>query len=379
MSQNQENLGQMRGDHSERNNTKCKITKFILSKNGSVSEPDIRKCMEKNGISDRAGINKHLHQLKKEGCIKFFPAKKSKYSSRPGLPNNWDITKIEHLKNIRKNFPEIKMNNYEKSLTIVLRESGQSINTFEGLIIYIQLLLSASFFNICIETDLETLYPRVRKSYQCVKGFYRYPHTDDILNKCYVLYINRNPRTEMSKEEFREKIDEIAREDIEYYSEELILDMLEKRFPGLSKEPFLKIWKGHPPGKPTEIPEGMYLNMRDEDLETCMNYLLGLKKQEHWDLDTVFFDILQEHFLIDDILNNVDTSDEVEFARKTKEILVRYSQYQDHEEKVQLESAYLRSASEVIVKYKQPLIFGKTYNNADDAYQALENFYHGEL
>ncbi|AKB47612.1 hypothetical protein MSKOL_1835 [Methanosarcina sp. Kolksee] len=376
-----------KGAISKESGIKPDIITYILSKRGLVKELEIReyldekykklekyKNIEKYRIVDQGNVNRHLHYLLEElGCIELTPPVKK------GLSNHWNIEKLKNLKQIRKNFPEIKMNNYEKPLMIVLQKSGHSISTFEGLIIYIQLLLSASFFNMYMEADIKMLYPRVKKSYQCVKGFYRYPLMDDVLNKCYSLYINRNQRIEMSKEEFRKRIDEMAREDTECYSPELLLDMWEKRFPGISKESFLKTWEGHPPGKPTEIPEGIYLNIRDEDLERYMNCLVGLNKQEQWDLDTVFYDMLQEHFLIHDMLNNVDTNDEVEFARKTKKILVNYSRHQNDEEKVQLESDYLKFASEIVVKYKQPSIFGKTYNNPDDAYQALEKFYHGEF
>ncbi|AKB45020.1 hypothetical protein [Methanosarcina vacuolata] len=142
-------------DHLKRNEVKAGIIEFIIGQNDTVPEPYIRKHLEKKyGITDIRNMKRHLKDLQHEPylCIEKVPPKKS------GLPNNWDIGKIEHVKNIRLHFPEIQLKKYEKTLKIVLKRffllhpDSPMANKFR-----IQLFLSSSFFDTCIKYYPETV------------------------------------------------------------------------------------------------------------------------------------------------------------------------------------------------------------------------------
>src|SRR5665647_397428 len=100
------------------------IIKCILSKKVSIKELDIRTYLEKeyNKKIDQGNINRHLHDLEEFSCIELIPP------SKKGLPNHWDITKTEHLKNIKDKFHDIQLNKYEKSLMIVLQKNRDSVS-----------------------------------------------------------------------------------------------------------------------------------------------------------------------------------------------------------------------------------------------------------
>ena len=76
---------------------KAEIILYILSKNGAVPVTDLIKHLkEKYGIRNKKNINKHLDDLENDYCIdKIDPI-------RDGFENKWDITKREHLRNIKK-------------------------------------------------------------------------------------------------------------------------------------------------------------------------------------------------------------------------------------------------------------------------------------
>jgi hypothetical protein len=80
------------GDHLPPGVVKTEIIRYILSENKAVSEPDIRKHLEKKyGILDKKNIKDHLGKLKEDHCIeKIGPV-------RDGFENKWDIKKIEDL------------------------------------------------------------------------------------------------------------------------------------------------------------------------------------------------------------------------------------------------------------------------------------------
>jgi len=154
-------MSRRKGDHLKRNEVKAGIIESIISKNGAVSEPKLREILgKKYGIIDQGNTKKHLKDLKDSSCIVKIPAK-------PGFANNWDIKKIENLTNIRLNFPEIPLNKYEKSINIIIfNKFNFAIGSMRAKKAFVQLSLSDSYFDKCLDTDIETLCARAPKLYQ---------------------------------------------------------------------------------------------------------------------------------------------------------------------------------------------------------------------
>jgi hypothetical protein len=154
-----------KGDHLKHKEVKSSILEFILKNKGPVAEPAIREYLKKkHDVIDQSTINKHMHNLQNLLCIELIPPKK-------GLRNYWNITTLKHLKNIRFYFEEIKLNTRGKSLDILLTERlltehPLKMDSMRAKKSFVQLFLSASFFDMCIKTDVETLYARASELYQ---------------------------------------------------------------------------------------------------------------------------------------------------------------------------------------------------------------------
>lgn len=344
-----------KGAISTETGVKPDIIKFILENNGPVKESQIREHLKKkNEKIDQGNINRYLHNLSEEhACIELIsPVKK-------GLPNKWDITKVKHLKNIKDIFKNIKLNEYEKSLIIILRESGVDIKTPTGLVYYILLLLSVSFFNACIDTGIKTLRYRVWKYYRYNEGFERDQRIKKLLNECLAEYSKKNPGVEMSElgdvDETldkdipvggyysfrfvdRDPVEEMSEKTIQEESEEIDLKMFEEEFSGLSKEEYVKI-------KKVEL----------------------LLKQQRLSFAMRCTNLLFDHYYYQDILDDIASPDEIEFARKTKE---------NHEKNPVIVDFIqdLKLISKLIFKYKQPSIYG-VYYAPEDVFNGLIEFF----
>jgi hypothetical protein len=146
---------------------KSGIMEFILEHKGPIGEPFIRRSLQEkyDGI-DQGTINRHMHDLQKLGGLDWTPP--SKKTTRA---NRWSITTLRQLENIRQHFPDIKLNRYEKSVDIVSRYHLRYINPALYMIFRVQLLLSTSFFDLCIKNDIETLYAKASEIYRFGKGF----------------------------------------------------------------------------------------------------------------------------------------------------------------------------------------------------------------
>jgi hypothetical protein len=196
------------------------ILKFLLE-NGLVNETDIRNHLsgECEPI-DQGTLNRYLHNLKKIGCIELISPEKK------GLGNKWDILTSKNLANIRSNYPDISLNEYEKSLMIILKECGKNIRSWGGLEFYIRLLLSVSFFNECVSTGIETLLSRAWEIYLNNDGFEKNWHISNLFNEFNTLYLNGKP-------DFRE---EKFTTNVENTSLETFLKKFDEKFPGIVKE-----------------------------------------------------------------------------------------------------------------------------------------------
>lgn len=159
---------------------KSEIIEFILRYKGPIGEPFIRRSLQEkyNGI-DQGTVNRHLHDLHKLGCLELIsPSKKTTRSNR------WNIATLKQLEKILDQFLNIELNRYEKSLDIVSRNHLHYINPARDVIFHVQLLLSTSFFDLCIKNDTKTLSYKASEIYIFGKGF-----EDELLIQSHIDYM----------------------------------------------------------------------------------------------------------------------------------------------------------------------------------------------
>lgn len=92
------------------------------------------------------------------------------------MPNRWNITNIKHLKNIKHHFKDddcfkkIRLNIHQKSLNVINDQRGFDPGTTLGKRYRIQMFLSVSFFDMCLTTEVETLYSKADEIYKLSRG-----------------------------------------------------------------------------------------------------------------------------------------------------------------------------------------------------------------
>jgi hypothetical protein len=210
------------GDRLPIGKVKNEIIKYILSQPGAVSGPDLKEYLRINfKLTDERNIRKHLKDLLNYRCIEKF--------EKVGYDNKWNITRIKSLQNIREHFAEIQLNEYEKSLWVLLFEYGYkkdyNLLSYDCLKFYIRLLLYPPFFDMCVETRFKSQYSNIWELYLYNRGFEKNQKTEEYINKCYSTYIESNPNSEMGRERFREIM------------EEVFFEIWEGRFPGWKEAP----------------------------------------------------------------------------------------------------------------------------------------------
>jgi len=257
-----------KGDHLKHKEVKSSILEFILKNKGPVAEPAIREYLKrKHDVIDQSTINKHMHDLKNLLCIELIPPKK-------GLRNHWDITTLKHLKNIRFYFEELKLNTCGKSLDILLTErlltERPLKNSMRAKKDFVQLFLSASFFDMCIKTDVETLYARASELYrlgelfneeQFIKNLIAVEQrSTELIHEVYIKCIRRISKIH--------NIKQIV--DNEYLKDPLTLDLFQNfseyfSIVGISKETFEQMLK--------EIPASMEDKLHEEQTNRIIKEL----------------------------------------------------------------------------------------------------------
>ena len=261
-------MAKTKGAHLKHKEVKSSILEFILKNNGPVSEPVIRDHLEKkHEVTDQSTINKHMHNLQDLICIELIPPKK-------GLRNYWNITTLKNLKNIRFYFEDIKLNTCGKSLDILLTErlltERPLKNSMRAKKSFVQLFLSASFFDMCIKMDIETLYARASELYQLGELFNEEQyiknliaveqHSKELIHEVYIKCIRRISKIH--------NIKQIV--DSEYLKDPLTLDFFQnfsKYFSsvGISKETFEQMLK--------EIPASMEDKSHEEQTNRIIKEL----------------------------------------------------------------------------------------------------------
>jgi hypothetical protein len=363
------------GSHLNIGEVKSSILEFILENKGHVGEPAIRDfLLQRYDLMDQGNINRHLHELQKLNCIELIPPQKK------GLSNQWDIEKIKHLKSIREEFSEIQLNKHEKAINIIILEfQRDDIYIFDWLKIYIQLLLSVSFFDTCLEIDIKTLCQRIWRSYITTKDPDKHKDINDLLKICYNVYAKHYSDYKVSEEMFTTVINEFSVEFMRFGTKTDIIKLLEN-LPGLPEEIPLRIIKTRLSERieklPAKIPDGR----DDKDFVKYMLHILQLIMEKRWAYDLSIPYLLLEHFFIQDILIGVDCDDEHYFMRKKIENWKSFERWPDpyYMGLGEVELADLKLISEIIIKYKQPAQLSDLFNNIDeismDKYRAIARF-----
>jgi hypothetical protein len=342
-----------RGDRLGKNVVKTEIIKYVISKNDAVTGSDIKLHLrEKYGIVDKNNIENHLKKLKTEyHCIEQIEP------LRNGFESKWIVKKIENLEKIRQHFPEIKLNKCKKSLDIVLKERLFGQTSTNNLNFRYQLSVSTSFFDMCIKTDIETLYSKANEIYQYGEGFEKAQNVKKCVNEVYTEcikrisiepniwlvvcneYINdssisdiyRNslkcfPNVEISEERFRKILEEMPIMSWEEMSsEELHLKIVKEISIKISAEifqkaleethlEFLKISEEILNKMSKEI----YKRIVSENLEEMCNKISELKFYQDL-INSLSPRIIFEHFFHRDIIEGTVSSEEKDFVIKKKD------------------------------------------------------------
>jgi hypothetical protein len=354
------------GAHLKHNEVKTSILEFILKNNGPVSEPSIREHLKnKHGVVDQSTINKHMHNLKDLRCIELIPHKAS-------LRNYWDVATLGHLKNIKHEFPGLILNTHEKSINLILIELRCGKYSPYWLRYYIQLLISTSFFNTCLEFGIGRIHQGITTIYNTGRGSYRRQRVFKLVKVCHSAYAKYNPVFKMSQDEFRNALIAFPWENICLFDNEWFSKLFEDSLPGLPEELPKIIFETKLSGIveldkeiPNEIDAEDFVKYMLNTIETIIEY--------NWDYNRSIDDLLLEHFFNHDRLLGVDSADEHYYIKKIKanqalpsgsiqphNILLREKEFAD-----------LKLASEIIIRHKQPAKFSDISDNLDEVYQAV--------
>ncbi len=312
---------------------KAEIILYILSKNGAVPVTDLIKHLkEKYGIRNKKNINKHLDDLENNHCIeKIDPI-------RDGFENKWDITKREHLRNIKKKtekencFKEIKLNAYEKAVNIIRDEVSPRIGPMRQIESFVLLALSNSYFTECLITDVDTLYAQAFELYLLGKDKYEEKQIEidgryikklinDVYNKS-KRRIQKDPKyysdTEISEELFTKILESIyfpwEKASLGTEVEVIVKELSVK----LSGEISTQKSKKNPEEMLTKISEEIFEKLMEglpEILSEKISKIVNLQYLRRIDV----FDRIFEYFYHMDVYTRATSSEEREFFHKKRE------------------------------------------------------------
>jgi Fe2+ or Zn2+ uptake regulation protein len=342
------------GERLKSNEVKIEIIEYIISRNNVITGPDIRNHLrEKFRMKDRKNIEDHLKELQKKRCIEKF--------EKNGFENRWDITKIEHLKNIKENFINIQLNKYEKAINILLQKNGYRVTDLGGFFAYIWLLLSDSFFNTCLDTSISTLISRSFTIYEFNNaGYWRY--TTKKTNEYYIAYTKRYPNIDISYEDFVHILTEVSVEHNVINSYEMFTEVWKENIRKFVKEQSNKI----------EDDQSIYTSIYEVFKMT--NILME-------NFQDVLFLVLFESYFIQDVLLNKASEEEKIYAIETKANSDDYSEAlkSKNDKRKSLKKLILsdlEQASFIMKLYKQPSNFDKKiYDDKEELLKSLEAYF----
>jgi hypothetical protein len=215
-------------------------------------------------------------------CIKLIPPQKK------GLRNYWDIETRTNLKNIREVFPEFRLNDHEKAINIIIIElcDNKGYFCFEGVKLHIQLLLSVSFFDACLEIDTKTLCQRIWKSYITTKDPLRNKRINDLLKICYIACTKYYSEFKMTEDLFTATMKRFPWEYVKLGIKEYIVEFFKHNLPGLPKEIPLQMFKTRLSETINEIPEKIPDKINNNDFVNYMLHTLQLIMEPMRDYDS---------------------------------------------------------------------------------------------
>jgi hypothetical protein len=282
----------------------------------------------------------------------------------------WDVVSFAQLKNMSSEFKDIKLNNYEKTILIVLHKNGYNVKNLDGFFIYFQLLLSDSFFQALLNTSVETLRSRVGKLYI----YKRAHHTrliSDWFAESFSTYDNHPSTIKISKEEFYLTVNELLDEGEKISTVEILIDKWNEKINKISKE------------HPVEFNK----LVGEEDLMLFNQILLAmtLNRDIEKGADNSFFSLLFEAYFLQDILLDITSKEERDFAMGTKassdEFHALFSYKKDNTpyyRKMILSD--LEEISKLMKTHKHPSLFDKKiYDDEYDILLYLEEHFEKEI
>jgi hypothetical protein len=321
------------GDRLPIGEVKAGIISYILSKDDAVPASDLFKYLgEKYGIRNKKNIRNHLEDLKNDHCIeKIDPV-------RDGFENKWNITKREHLKNIKKKtetencFKEIKLSTYEKAVNITRDEISPRIGPMGQKEYFILLALSDSYFTECLIADIDKLYAQAFELYLLGKDKneerkieIKELYIQNLINEVYTKSIRRiqkNPKyysdIEISNELFTEILESIPFpwEKVSCGTEvEAIVKELSVK---LSGEIVSQMLKEMPEEMITKISEEIFKKLMEgssEILSEKISEIINLQNLRRIDV----FDRIFEYFYHIDVYTRTTSSEEREFFHKNRD------------------------------------------------------------
>jgi len=353
------NMTEKRKRHFKVGEVKSLLLEIVLANEGPIKESDVRILLkEKFESFDQSTINRHLRYLKERGCIeKIVYVNKSR--------SFWNVENFENIKNIRSEFKDVTLNSYEKAIRIVLRKNGYRVTDLGGFFTYIQLLLSDSFFNACLDTSIGLLTTRSITIYKFNNaGSWGYIGKKTV--ECSIDFIKRYPNIDISKEDFVHTLTKTSR----------------GKNVTNSYEGFLEVWKEN-------IRKFVKENLReiedDHDIYNRMYDVVKMIQVLTEDFKDTLFLVLFESYFLQDVMLDKASDEEIDYAIGTKSNADEYTHALDlkkekRESLVKLFFSDFEQAAIVMANHKQPSLFNKkVFENAEDINQSLRIYFKSDI
>lgn len=352
-------MTEKRKRHFKVGEVKTIILDIVLANEGPIKESDVQILLkEKFESFDQSTINRHLRYLNEHGCIeKIAHVDKSR--------SYWNVENFENIKNIRSEFEDVKLNSYEKAILIVLKKNGYRVTDLGGFFTYIQLLLSDSFFNACLDTSIGMLTTRSITIYKFNNaGCWGYIAKKTV--ECFIDYTKRYPNIDISKEDFVHTLTEISGEKNAINSYEVFLEVWKENIRKFVKE------------NSREIED-------DHDIYNSVYEVVKMTQVLIEDFKDTLFLVLFESYFLQDVMLDKASQEEIDYALETKANSDEYIHTLDlkkekRESLVNLIFSDFEQAAIVMANHKQPSLFDKNvYENAEDINQSLRIYFKTDI
>lgn len=150
-----------KGNRLPKGSVEKEIIEYLLDQHSGIGESEIKEHLKfKLGTSDSKNLKKHLERLNAIKCISGY--KNIKYSKDK---RRWYINDIVQLKNIKKEFPEIILEDKIKASEIVSRERAfkEGYLNYDRLKTFLQ--SSGTFFDIFLYNPIEEILKKAKRLY----------------------------------------------------------------------------------------------------------------------------------------------------------------------------------------------------------------------